>query len=352
MSVDLEPAELSFRRPFTHEVSQVLRLHNPTADPVAFKVKTTAPKQYCVRPNSGRIEAGRSVEVSVLLQAMKEDPPPDARCRDKFLVQSVGVPSNAEFTSVTQVWTNIEQTNKSAIQEKKIRVNWLGADDISTGTGPGMGGAGMGMGGAGMGGAGMGGSGMGGSGMGAAGMGGAGMGALGGATNGMHRDQDYSPPSYSSPSPQAVTPARSTAGASGPISTPADRPFDAKSRGDAVASAYNPATGNTASSPTTSSNTMMGSAASAMSSVGIPTSQAQLQSQLEAANSRIKQMQEQATEGLRQRNIIGSKESGDGKSTGATISQSLQNAPAPGGVPVQIVAALCLLCFLIAYLFF
>ncbi|KAK0893641.1 phosphatidylinositol-binding protein scs2 [Friedmanniomyces endolithicus] len=260
---------------------------------------------------------------------MKEDPPPDARCRDKFLVQSVGVPSNAEFTSVTQVWTNIEQTNKSAIQEKKIRVNWLGADDISTGAGPGMGGAGMG------------GSGVGGSGMGAAGMGGAGMGASGGATNGMHRDQDYSPPSYSSPSPQAVTPARSTAGASGPISTPADRPFDAKSRGDAVASAYNPATGNTASSPTTSSNTMMGSAASAMSSVGIPTSQAQLQSQLEAANSRIKQMQEQATEGLRQRNIIGSKESGDGKSTGATISQSLQNAPAPGGVPVQIVAALC-----------
>ncbi|KAK1083288.1 phosphatidylinositol-binding protein scs2 [Friedmanniomyces endolithicus] len=340
MSVDLEPAELSFRRPFTHEVSQVLRLHNPTADPVAFKVKTTAPKQYCVRPNSGRIEAGRSVEVSVLLQAMKEDPPPDARCRDKFLVQSVGVPSNAEFTSVTQVWTNIEQTNKSAIQEKKIRVNWLGADDISTGAGPGMGGAGMG------------GSGVGGSGMGAAGMGGAGMGASGGATNGMHRDQDYSPPSYSSPSPQAVTPARSTAGAWGLISTPADRPFDAKSRGDAVASAYNPATGNTASSPTTSSNTMMGSAASAMSSVGIPTSQAQLQSQLEAANSRIKQMQEQATEGLRQRNIIGSKESGDGKSTGATISQSLQNAPAPGGVPVQIVAALCLLCFLIAYLFF
>ncbi|KAK0883193.1 phosphatidylinositol-binding protein scs2 [Friedmanniomyces endolithicus] len=344
MSVDLEPAELSFRRPFTHEVSQVLRLHNPTADLVAFKVKTTAPKQYCVRPNSGRIEAGRSVEVSVLLQAMKEDPPPDARCRDKFLVQSVGVPSNAEFTSVTQVWTNIEQTNKSAIQEKKIRVNWLGADDVSTGAGTGMGGSGMG-------GAGMGASGMGAAGMGAAGMGGAGIGALGGATNGMHREQD-SPPSYSSPSPQAVTPARSTAGASGPISTPADRPFDAKSRGDAVGSAYNPATANTASSPTTSSNTMMGSAASAMSSVGIPTSQAQLQQQLEAANSRIKQMQEQGTEGLRQRNIIGSKESGDGKSTGATISQSLQNAPAPGGVPVQIVAALCLLCFLIAYLFF
>ena len=34
--------------PFTHEVSQVLRLHNSNSDPVAFKVKTTAPKQYAL----------------------------------------------------------------------------------------------------------------------------------------------------------------------------------------------------------------------------------------------------------------------------------------------------------------
>jgi hypothetical protein len=32
--------------PFTHEVSQVLRLSNPTSAAIAFKVKTTAPKQY------------------------------------------------------------------------------------------------------------------------------------------------------------------------------------------------------------------------------------------------------------------------------------------------------------------
>jgi hypothetical protein len=38
MSVELDPPELGFRRPFTHEVSQVLRLRNPTGDPIAFKV--------------------------------------------------------------------------------------------------------------------------------------------------------------------------------------------------------------------------------------------------------------------------------------------------------------------------
>jgi hypothetical protein len=64
MSVEIDPLELGFHRPFTVEVSQTLRIKNPNHVPVAFKVKTTAPKQYCVRPNSGRIEPGKEVEVT------------------------------------------------------------------------------------------------------------------------------------------------------------------------------------------------------------------------------------------------------------------------------------------------
>lgn len=41
--------------------------------------------------------------VAVLLQAMKEDPPPDARCRDKFLVQSVAVTADMEFSNVATI---------------------------------------------------------------------------------------------------------------------------------------------------------------------------------------------------------------------------------------------------------
>jgi len=71
MSVELDPPELGFKReyppsslmllssdllflkgPFTSEVSEVLRLRNPHSDPVAFKVKTTAPKQYVQGINS------------------------------------------------------------------------------------------------------------------------------------------------------------------------------------------------------------------------------------------------------------------------------------------------------------
>lgn len=59
--------------------------------------------RYCVRPNSGRIDPGSGVEVQVLLQAMKEDPAPDAKCRDKFLVQSFALDAEKEHESVHQV---------------------------------------------------------------------------------------------------------------------------------------------------------------------------------------------------------------------------------------------------------
>ncbi|KAL5344913.1 phosphatidylinositol-binding protein scs2 [Pseudogymnoascus australis] len=125
MSVEIDPQELGFHRPFTREVSQVLKIKNPNLTPVAFKVKTTAPKQYCVRPNSGRIEPGKEVEVSVLLQAMKVEPPADTRCRDKFLVQSVAVTADKEFTNIAQIWQHVDQAEKSSVQEKKIRVVFL-----------------------------------------------------------------------------------------------------------------------------------------------------------------------------------------------------------------------------------
>jgi len=124
MSVEIEPLELNFRRPFTYEVSQTLTLKNPSTTPVAFKVKTTAPKQYCVRPNAGRIEPGQDFDVSVLLQAMKQEPPADAKCRDKFLVQSASITGDKEFASIASVF---DSTEKSQITERKIRVNWLAA---------------------------------------------------------------------------------------------------------------------------------------------------------------------------------------------------------------------------------
>lgn len=55
--------------PFDHVVTSILKVSNPTTDRrICFKVKTTAPKRYCVRPNSGVIEPRQSVEVQGALK--------------------------------------------------------------------------------------------------------------------------------------------------------------------------------------------------------------------------------------------------------------------------------------------
>ncbi|KAK3686341.1 phosphatidylinositol-binding protein scs2 [Vermiconidia calcicola] len=277
--------------PFTHEVSQVLRLSNPNSDPVAFKVKTTAPKQYCVRPNSGRIEPSRSVEVQVLLQAMKEDPPPDAKCRDKFLVQSVAVLPGTDSGTVSQIWANIEQTAKSSIQERKIRVTFLPPDgEGSSGMTNGLGG---------------------------------GAGSVAGGSQ-YHEDSEQ-PPACSSPSSPAgqsaaaVTPQRSSNMNTSATSPSADRSIPADD------------------------STMGGGS----SSTGLPTSQDDMKQQLAEAQATIQRLQGEAAEGLRQR-----KPQEMAQKAVSSVQQSMQNAPAPGGVPVQYTAALCLVCFLLAYLFF
>ncbi|KAL2360046.1 hypothetical protein RJZ56_007092 [Blastomyces dermatitidis] len=141
---------LRFQRPFTREVSQTLTIENNNDEPVAFKVKTTAPKSYCVRPNSGRIGAGESIDVqgqsafpsfailryftqkltttTVLLQAMKDDRSVGTS-KDKFLVQSVAVSTDKDFSNVSSIWQHVEQTSKSSIQEQKIKVEFLPPQD-------------------------------------------------------------------------------------------------------------------------------------------------------------------------------------------------------------------------------
>ncbi|KAI4135699.1 MAG: hypothetical protein LQ347_000429 [Umbilicaria vellea] len=308
MSVELDPPELGFRRPFSHEVSQVLRLRNLNSDPVAFKVKTTAPKQYCVRPNSGRIEVGGDVEVQVLLQAMKEDPPPDARCRDKFLVQSVAITAEREMSNVTAIWQNVEKTSKWAIQERKIRVLFLPADGSAATP-------------------------------------------RHNSVNGTHIHEEAPPAygsptqSFASPAPDSATPQNRSVHAAGAVSPPEDRPVGSKNLGDARESASNAATEG-------GIQTTISAAASGIINP-VPTSGDDVRAQLAEAKATISKLRQQAEEqGLRQRKSDAVLQDSRERISTGTTGMGVQQQPASTGVPVQIVAALCLLSFLLAYFFF
>ncbi|KAK1778925.1 PapD-like protein [Copromyces sp. CBS 386.78] len=305
MSVEIDPLELGFRRPFTVEVSQILRIRNPNTSPVAFKVKTTAPKQYCVRPNSGRIEPGHDVEVSgqswnsqhLLLQAMKQEPPSDARCRDKFLVQSVTITGDKEFTNVAQivgisqteedepVLTNTSQwdgADKSQIQEKKIRVLWLPAFGEET------------------------------------------------------------------TSPVAATPIRpSTSSRVEETPAPFTSPSETRSStADAREIKQEPDLAD-------NFHNTVAAAATTVQNTASETYE-QLKEQLAKAQATIASLQNDATSGLRQRKAAVADAVGEQASNVQATAQDLAQSARQGteGVPVQIAAVLCLVSFLLAYIFF
>jgi hypothetical protein len=88
-----------------------LQLTNTGTGFVAFKVKTTAPKKYCVRPNAGVIPSGKQVEVHVIPQVVKSSDPSLAndlsgKCKDKFMIQSTSV--EAEAAPTTEFWASVD----------------------------------------------------------------------------------------------------------------------------------------------------------------------------------------------------------------------------------------------------
>jgi hypothetical protein len=77
--------------PFNDVVTSYLKLSNPSERRVCFKVKTTAPKRYCVRPNNGLIEPLGSTTIAVMLQPIDFDNLNDKN-KHKFMVQTLFAP--------------------------------------------------------------------------------------------------------------------------------------------------------------------------------------------------------------------------------------------------------------------
>ncbi|ODQ72111.1 hypothetical protein LIPSTDRAFT_41470, partial [Lipomyces starkeyi NRRL Y-11557] len=122
--MEISPSVLEFSGPFTKTVTRTLQLHNKTPEPMAYKVKTTAPKLYCVRPNASRVNPGETIEVQIILQGLKQDPAPDFKCKDKFLVQSVPIAPEQETLSVSDLWSSVEKVAKEKISDYKVRVHY------------------------------------------------------------------------------------------------------------------------------------------------------------------------------------------------------------------------------------
>ncbi|MCJ8745123.1 hypothetical protein PDJAM_G00126670 [Pangasius djambal] len=108
------PTDLKFKGPFTDVVTANLKLTNPSDKRVCFKVKTTAPRRYCVRPNSGAIDPGASINISVMLQPFDYDP--NEKSKHKFMVQTIFAP--AAITDTETMW---KDAKPDELMDSKLR---------------------------------------------------------------------------------------------------------------------------------------------------------------------------------------------------------------------------------------
>ncbi|KAG6788716.1 hypothetical protein POTOM_004793 [Populus tomentosa] len=121
--ISVHPDDLKFIFELEKQSFCDLKVANNTEHHVAFKVKTTSPKKYFVRPNTGVIQPWDSFVIKVTLQAQREYPL-DMQCKDKFLVQSTIVPPPANVDELPPDTFNKDSDGK-VIQEMKLRVVYM-----------------------------------------------------------------------------------------------------------------------------------------------------------------------------------------------------------------------------------
>uniref|UniRef100_A0A5B6ZC55 MSP domain-containing protein n=1 Tax=Davidia involucrata TaxID=16924 RepID=A0A5B6ZC55_DAVIN len=120
--ISVHPEELKFQFELEKQSYCDLKVANNTEHHVAFKVKTTSPKKYFVRPNTGVIQPWDSCVIRVTLQAQREYPS-DMQCKDKFLLQSTILPPHTDVDELPQDTFNKDSGKK--IEECKLRVVYL-----------------------------------------------------------------------------------------------------------------------------------------------------------------------------------------------------------------------------------
>ncbi|KAL0324470.1 UNVERIFIED_CONTAM: Vesicle-associated protein 1-1 [Sesamum calycinum] len=119
--LNVEPLEMKFPFELKKQISCSLQVSNKTENYVAFKVKTTNPKKYCVRPNTGIVLPRSTCDIVVTMQAQKEAPA-DMQCKDKFLLQSVVASAGATAKDITAEMFNKEQ---GQVEECKLKVVYV-----------------------------------------------------------------------------------------------------------------------------------------------------------------------------------------------------------------------------------
>ncbi|XP_042873015.1 motile sperm domain-containing protein 2-like isoform X2 [Penaeus japonicus] len=121
--IDIDPSEELLFSNCRIGASTNIILTNPTDSPVAFKIKTTSPEKYRVRPSVGVLEGGAQLDISV---TVSEQLAPAALVRDKFLV--MGAPTSIPDMNSQEVSQLFKNISKDDLFETRLRVGVSAVD--------------------------------------------------------------------------------------------------------------------------------------------------------------------------------------------------------------------------------
>ncbi|CAD7935749.1 unnamed protein product [Amoebophrya sp. A25] len=99
------------------KLEERLVIRNTTQKNIAYKVKTTAPKSYVVRPSNDVLKSGEQATVKIVLQPGQDAPGRESSHR--FLVQALAIDGLENLTK--EQWT---RADKAEIHEVKMNVSY------------------------------------------------------------------------------------------------------------------------------------------------------------------------------------------------------------------------------------
>ncbi|KAG6405332.1 hypothetical protein SASPL_132921 [Salvia splendens] len=136
--LNYEPPELNFQFDHNKQLSSSVRLLNKTDDCVAFKLKSTNPRNYVVQPRIGVLLPRSSCEIKELslahfvvkMRAQRESHH-NIRCKDKFMIESVAASPDTTLEDARKLF---DKESGNPLQEFILRANYSRPAESSPGT--------------------------------------------------------------------------------------------------------------------------------------------------------------------------------------------------------------------------
>ncbi|CRK92777.1 CLUMA_CG006279, isoform A [Clunio marinus] len=118
--LQLSPADtIIFQKSNSNDLTGNVHILNVSQKALTYKVKTTAPDKYRVRPSSGTLSSMTSVNINVVVQKGQQIQPIN---KDKFLVMCMVLPEGQPLTNdeVSNMWKEVS-ANSSEVEQHRLK---------------------------------------------------------------------------------------------------------------------------------------------------------------------------------------------------------------------------------------